>query len=53
MPDDYLLNAFVEDGIVQAARCPNVTPGADCVDPNCTYCRIAAAENPKPRSKED
>lgn len=27
-------------------QCPNVTPGANCVDPDCTYCRIADAESP-------
>lgn len=24
--------------------CPNVVPGAECVDPECTYCRIAVQE---------
>lgn len=24
--------------------CPNVLPNAECVDPDCTYCRIASAE---------
>lgn len=31
--------------------CPNVLPGAECVDPNClycAYCAIADAEEPKP-----
>lgn len=27
--------------------CPNTLPGAECVDPNCTYCRIAEAEEPR------
>jgi len=47
---DPLLRAMENDGIVKAS-CPNVTPGAECVDPNCTYCKIARAESPKP--KED
>lgn len=29
---------------VMRAQCPNVLPGAICIDPNCTYCRIAAEE---------
>lgn len=28
-------------------RCPNVIPPAECVDPNCTYCRIAREEGPR------
>lgn len=24
--------------------CPNVIPGTVCVDPECTYCKIAAQE---------
>lgn len=27
-------------------NCPNVMPGAECVDPACVYCNIAKAEQP-------
>lgn len=46
MTDDPLLNAFLEEGIV-VDQCPNVMPGATCVDPECTYCKIARAEAPR------
>ena len=32
--------------------CPNVLPGAGCVDPSCIYCRIAAEEEPRRRSAD-
>lgn len=28
-------------------NCPNVLPGSECVDPECVYCKIAAAELPR------
>lgn len=43
---DPVLRAFLADDIVRNGSCPNVTPGAVCVDPECVYCRIAAAEEP-------
>lgn len=46
---DPLLRAMEDDGIVQPG-CPNVLPGAKCVDPDCTYCKIANAEEPKERN---
>lgn len=36
-----------------AASCPNVVPGTKCVDPSCTYCRIAADEGRKPLSHDE
>lgn len=51
---DPLLRAFVADDIVRDTshrkECPNVLPGAACVDPGCiycTYCKIADAEEPR------
>lgn len=35
-------------------ECPNTLPGAPCVDPDCVYCRIARAEEPRREApKED
>lgn len=43
---DPLLRAMEDEGIVKVT-CPNVLPDAQCVDPECTYCKIARMEEPK------
>lgn len=37
---------------VPVNQCPNTLPGMACVDPACTYCRIARAEEPRPKPEE-